>query len=47
VKLTEKHNFVMGSIVAFQRSEDNIKLSFKEQFDTIVKKFIFDAKKAE
>lgn len=34
----------MGTVVAFKRSEDGLKIGFKDEYETITKKFIFDAK---
>jgi len=28
-ELMEKHNYIMGSLVAFKKSEDNLKIEFK------------------
>ncbi len=47
VELEERHNYMMGTFVAFKKSEDNLKVLFKQELTSIIKKYTFDIRKAE
>jgi V-type H+-transporting ATPase subunit C len=46
-QLTERHGLVMGNVVGFRRSEDNIKLMFKQEYQALTKPFSLDVQRAE
>jgi V-type H+-transporting ATPase subunit C len=47
VKITEKFGYVMGHIIAFKKSVEDIKNSFRDNFKTIAKEFEFEPETAQ
>ena len=47
VELTEQYGYVMGHLIAFKKTTEDVKLAFKDKYRAITKDFTFDPESAK